>query len=62
MSAITLRVRPLGGPHLEVRVFAGPDPDHLALTGTLIMRPDEERELSTMVAAAGHQVFRQEAS
>lgn len=29
------------GVHVHVRVFAGPDAEHRALTGVLVMRPDE---------------------
>jgi len=31
----------LRGAHYHVRVFAGPDRDHLALCGELRMRPEE---------------------
>lgn len=33
--------RPPGAPHFDIRIFAGKDFDHLALTGTLCMRTDE---------------------
>lgn len=31
----------LSESHWEVRVYAGPDPEHRALTGRLTMTPDE---------------------
>lgn len=33
------------GPHVEVRVFAGPDPGHRAMTGSLVMRHEEWAQL-----------------
>lgn len=33
------------GSHVHVRVFVGKDKDHLALAGTLVLRPEEFKEL-----------------
>lgn len=33
--------------HVELRVYAGPDPDHRAYAGTLTMRQDEATEFET---------------
>lgn len=40
------------GTHQRVNVFAGPDPEHLALVGGLLMLPAEADELMARIVAA----------
>lgn len=48
---LSLRFAPEeAGNHVRVRVFAGRDPDHRALTGTLVFRADEWAVLSSRLA------------
>lgn len=44
-----LRSALLGG-HVHIDVFVGPDADHLAKTGTLVMRPDEAKSFESKFA------------
>ena len=39
-------------PHVRLSVFAGPDADHRALTGTLTMLPEEALELTYQLRGA----------
>jgi hypothetical protein len=41
-----------GGPHYRVSIFAGPDPLHRALIGTVTGYEDEARGLAELVNAA----------
>lgn len=38
------------GAHVHIDVFVGPDADHLAKTGTLVMRPDEAKSFESKFA------------
>ena len=53
---IAFRVRVVEGDgHHSLSIFAGPDFEHLALTGILRMRPDEAAEFTDKMAT-GQQV------
>jgi hypothetical protein len=44
----------MGGQiHTRIRVFAGPDHDHLALAGVLVFRDDEATEFIGMARQGG---------
>lgn len=53
LSARLLGDAAAGDPHQRVQVFAGPDPEHRALAGTLIMRPDEAAAFLELVNGGG---------
>lgn len=50
MTAIEARAEE-SGTQMMVRVFAGPDDEHLALTGVLVMSPQEWYLLCTLLEA-----------
>jgi len=53
MIHITARLQgEVRGDHQRVNVFAGPDAEHLALVGGLLMRPAEADELMARIVAA----------
>lgn len=55
---MTLKVRTEQvGPHVRVRFFAGPDDGHLALCGSLLMRPDQWRALRAQLKYGNQQTY-----
>ncbi len=54
MTSFAIRITPSAGIHVRVRVFAGPDEQHRALIGTLVMTREEAEDfaLSTGFPAA----------
>lgn len=44
-----------GAAHYRLRVFLGPDHDHFALTGFLMLRPHEALELRGILRGGGWQ-------
>jgi hypothetical protein len=51
-QTIKLRSAPTGS-HVTVDLFAGPDADHLALCGRLVMLPEEYVALRAALRAGG---------
>lgn len=51
MTVVKLKVGEVEDRHRRVSVLAGPDEDHLALTGTLRMLPEEVDALVTLAFA-----------
>lgn len=51
-TTILVKVDPARGAHYPIRVFAGPDREHVAHLGTLVGRKDESLALATVFAAA----------
>lgn len=48
MSVTKIRWLP-DGVHIRVTVYCGPDWDHLARTGHLVMRPDEWEAFAALI-------------
>ncbi len=52
MTSFLFRCRP-GPVHDRVQVYGGPDAQHRALLGTLVMRHDESENLAWLLVHAG---------
>lgn len=48
------------GAHVEIRVFAGPDEQHRAHCGNLIMRSGEFNDWTDRLSGPGHTIVRED--